>query len=365
VLPYQAALKKITDCKFDPVYLLFGEERYLQEEFTSQLALSFLGSGSAFGLEKLDGNALSLREIISRLDEPELFSPNRLLVVDSPPYLAPPRKSAGKGSSETEEAENDGGMTEADIIEDYLGRINPGSPESILIFRTPKVDRRKRFFKQVDKKGIAVECSPLKGEALADWIREKASRLGKKIDRAALDRLMLAGEQNLHYFSNELEKYALYLGEAENVITLTVVEELFSGDIQGDVFKLSDALSEGALDRALGLLGLLQRRREKPLLIFFMLTRHYRLLLQAQSFLDQGLSATELTAALEVHPFVARKLREQAASYSRFMLEEIIILLQRTDLQLKTGRTEPFEALKLLLSRIGFLQEASRSSLIK
>jgi DNA polymerase III delta subunit len=56
---------------------------------------------------------------------------------------------------------------------------------------------------------------PLKGEALVDWIRQKAASLGKTVDRSAMDKLLLAGNHNLHYLSGELEKYSAYLENAK------------------------------------------------------------------------------------------------------------------------------------------------------
>jgi DNA polymerase III subunit delta len=92
---------------------------------------------------------------------------------------------------------------------------------------------------------------------------------------------------------------------------------LFSGDLQGNVFKLADAMAEKNLSGAESLLQLLLGRREKPLLIFFMLARHYRLLLQARCLLDEGLPPGQFASTLEVPPFVARKLQDQACVYTQ------------------------------------------------
>lgn len=362
MVSYRAFINKIKEGVYAPVYLFYGEEKYLQEELTNFVASIFLGQDSSFGLEKLAGNSLGFDEVLARFDESGLFAERRLLVVDNPSYLAPPRKKADDSQALDEKPKASGEKTHGELLAGYLEEQGPGCPDSIIIFWAAKVDRRKKLFKLIEKQGAVVECSPLKGEALAAWIRNKASKLDKKIERPALERLMMAGEQNLHYLSGELEKYAAYLGNDQEIITLDTVEALFSGDIQGDVFKLSDAMAEGNLSRAHDLLDLLLRRREKPLLLFFMLVRHYRLLLQAHSLMEEGLPQNDFASALEVHPFAARKLREQAVSYSRQILEEVLIALQQADNQIKTGRVEPMQALKLTLSRVDYLQSTSSSS---
>jgi len=116
---------------------------------------------------------------------------------------------------------------------------------------------------------VVVQCTPLRGNDLARWIREQVARRGKKIEPAALQRLLWSGENDLYCLSNELDKYILYLGEGENTITAAVVGELFSGDIKSTVFNVTDSLSEGKLDGALRALSLLDRKREEPLRVFF------------------------------------------------------------------------------------------------
>ncbi len=356
MISYQALLKQFKAGTFASVYLFYGEEKYLHQEFTARLADSYLGTEVEFGLEKVDGSEHDLEEIMAGLNEGGLFARRRIVVVDNPPYLAPPRKKADQEDPGEEQGTDSRDKHNSDMLSEFMDRENPGDPDSIIVFLTPGADRRRRLFKLIDKKGVVVECAPLKGDTLASWIRRKAERMGKKIDQAAVEKLLLAGDHNLHYLSNELEKYCTYLGEEEDTITADTVDRLFSGDLQGNVFKLADALAEGSLVRAQEVLDLLLKRREQPLLIFFMLTRHYRMLLQACSLIEEGWGGGDLASTLGVQPFVARKLREQTDRYDRLALEEAMLALQKTDYQIKTGCLDPVQALKLVLSRIDYVQ---------
>lgn len=359
---YQLFLKKMKEKKYSPAYLFYGDEKYLQEELVRQLAVSYLGPDLEYGIEKLEGSATELGDIIGRLNESGLFSSRRILIIDSPPYLAAPRneKAAQKPDKNKEKSpEKAQEKEEAALLDDYLKLWSGDTPDNILVFLSPGVDRRKRIFKILGSRGEVVECSALKGEALAEWINHKAARLNKKIERGALEKLMLADGNNLHYLSAELEKYSTYLGANEDTITFQVVEKLFSGDLQGDVFKLSDAMAEGDMLKAHHLLEYLLRKREKPLLIFFMLVRHYRLLLEAHCLLKEGIPQGEFASTLAVHPFVARKLREQAVTYERLALEDILLALQQADMQIKTGKIDPAQALALTLNRIDYIQKSS------
>jgi DNA polymerase III subunit delta len=355
---YKTLLNDIKKNRFVPVYLLHGEERYLQEEIVELLKTTYLGSGEQFGYEKVEGGSFNLAEITEQIGEKGLFSTQRLLVVDNPPYLGSTRKTVEQGDSESSDQKALAKEKQSiDLLEDYIAGQQEGRPDSVLVFITEKADRRKRIFKLIEKKGTTVECNPLKGEMLTDWVRQKAASLGKTIDRSAVEKLFLAGNHNLHYLSCEIEKYSNYLGESETVISGQVVDLLFSGDLQGNVFKLADAMAEKNLAGADSLLQMLLGRREKPLLIFFMLARHYRLLLQTRCLLDEGLPHGQFASTLEVPPFVARKLQDQAGAYSRAALENVIITLQESDQKIKTGRLEPVQALSLMMNRIDYLQQ--------
>lgn len=362
MVPYQLFMRKLKEKKFYPVYLFYGDEKYLQEELLRQLAISYLGPDLEYGIEKIEGSAIELAEIISRLNEAGLFASRRILIIDSPPYLSAPRnEKAVQESDKNQEksSEKTQGKEEAALLDDYFKLWSDRIPDNILVFLSPGVDRRKRIFKILGSRGVVVECSALKGEALAEWISHKAAQLHKKIERGALEKLMLADGNNLHYLSGELEKYSTYLGDNEETITAQVVEKLFSGDLQGDVFKLSDAMAERDIHKAHNMLEYLLRKREKPLLIFFMLVRHYRLLLEAHCLLKEGIPQGEFASTLAVHPFVARKLREQAVTYERLALEEILLTMQEADMQIKTGKIEPSQALSLTLNRIDYIQKSS------
>ncbi len=352
---YQAALREIKAENFAPIYLFFGEESYLREDLTGLLKQHYLNKNAELGCEKIDGGEYDLQFVLSKAEESAIFSERRIFIIDNPPYLAPPRKIENL-NEEAGESYQDSEKAGAEMLADYFERLGSKMPDTIIIFQSPGVDRRKRIFKIVDKEGLAVECSALKGDELSVWINRKAASLGKRIDRSAVDRLLMSGSHSLHYFANELGKYAAYLSEEETEITAGTVDLLFAGDLESTVFILTDALAGGDHDGSQVQLDRLLGRREKPLSIFFMLVRHYRLLLQARCLIEEGLPLTEITSAMAVHPFVARKLRDQATAIDRRVLEDIFIDLQNTDLKIKTGILDPVQALRIILSCIDYRQ---------
>lgn len=359
---YRETVKMLKAGRFAPAYLFYGDEPFLIEELSDLLIRSYLGEDPGYGREKVEGGELSLEQALERLGEESLFSPRKLLQIDDPPYLTA-KKSKGRGSAEENaDSPDEGSGKEAALrLEKYLARGRTEEiPPRILLFRTPSVDRRRRLYKLLEKEAAVVQCAPLRGNDLSRWIREQVARRGKKIEPAALQRLLWSGENDLYCLSNELEKYILYLDEGEDTITAAVVGELFSGDIKSTVFNVTDALSEGKLDGALRALSLLDRKREEPLRIFFMLARHYRLLLAASSLREEKISPAGHPRALGISPFEARKVFGQSAAFNRDALEEIIIALQKIDHRVKTGRIPPRQALEIAIARIHELSPRAR-----
>ncbi len=358
MLGYRQARSRILAGEFSPVYLIYGEEPFLKEDLVSLLKERFLGEGSAFGYEKLE--RASLQEALCRLEASSLFAPRKMVVLDQPPGLAPPARASRKreGDSGARPEKVDSKDEDWDGLWSFLKSEKDG-PEAILVLLPEAVDRRRRWFKVLDKEAPVVECAPIKGGELARWISDQAAQAGKKIEREALELILLEGDNNLWHIYNELQKYITYLGKDQIEITPQVVELLQAIDSPGNIFKLTDSLAAGDGRGAHELLGRLLRHREAPLKIFFMLTRHFRLLLLTRNLLEAGARPGQLAGELKVHPYEAQKLGRQAALYNLRTLEDILLALHDWDLKIKTGRVGPEPALEIIFGRIGGLLSPS------
>jgi len=356
MISYQAAIKKIEADNFSAVYLLYGEETYLQEELIVTLKNRYLGENTQFGLERLDGSDYLLPDLANKINEPFLFGNRRLIIIKNPPYLTGARKKGNQ--KEDEDGAGSDSLTgenrEIAGFSKFLTGVNTQNeqPDVIVVFASPAVDRRTKMFKQIDQYGTAVECKPLYREELGKWIKLEVTKRGKVIESDALERLLNSGNSSLHFLAQEINKYCLYLDENEKNISAATIDLLFSGSTQSNIFQLCDYLAEGRQNRALHVLEFLLTRKEKPLLILFMIARHYRLMLSAKCLLKEGLRQFDLMKKLAVPAFVAEKLVKQVSGYSAELLESIIFLFAETDWQIKRGLLEPDKAIELLIAEI-------------
>ena len=125
-----------------------------------------------------------------------------------------------------------------------------------LIVTSPKVDKRKVFFKAIDKIGT-VEIYQGWSLDSKDWVdmaemaaREQLRSLGKKIEGNALLLMVERVGPNSRALTSEVEKLSIYLGARETA-TVRDVETIVSRNKQAKAFALADALAARDLPRLL------------------------------------------------------------------------------------------------------------------
>jgi DNA polymerase-3 subunit delta len=128
-----------------------------------------------------------------------------------------------------------------------------------LIITSPKVDKRKVFYKAVDKLGTVESFS---GWSLddKDWVdqaemaaRQQLRELKKEISEDALAQMVGNVGPNSRALTSEVEKLSIYVGERSR-ITVEDVETIVSRNKQAKSFALADAVGERNLPKLLRIL---------------------------------------------------------------------------------------------------------------
>ena len=182
------------------------------------------------------------------------------------------------------------------------------------------------------------EISP----AAARLLSTKINR-GDKYDRDHFD------EDNrlyLYKLDHEIDKLVAYAAgrrvEEPDVALLVADEQV------ADMFGFVDALSTRDAAAAYRIMRGVLARGETPLIVLSMIARQTRLLIQARE--NERLSPDELAGLLGVHPFVARKLAQQAGHFSLDELVQAHIAAAEADFAVKTGKLEDVTALDVLVA---------------
>ncbi len=195
-----------------------------------------------------------------------------------------------------------------------------------------------------------VETFPLPAsKTLPAWIEKRVQHHGGQIQPAAAALLARNIGNHPRLLEQEIQKLLLYT-EGKHPITVEDVRVMIPYVQSAEViFDLVDALGRRHPRDALYHLHRLLDVGEDPLRLFGMIVRQFRLLVQVRWLLDHNSNRREIAALLHLHPFVARKIGDQAAYFTAAQLHRAYEQLLACDLAAKTGQMPWASALDLLV----------------
>ncbi len=152
---------------------------------------------------------------------------------------------------------------------------------------------------------------------------------------------------DLRALDSDIEKLIVYRGG--ETIRREDVRLMVAPAQEQSIFEMVDAMGQRRMQRALELLHEQLRHNANEFYLLSMVTRQYRLMLQVRDLMQRGMNVDAIQKQLGLHPFVTKKIAEQARNYSVEQLENIMHKLLQVDVDLKTSKLEPTLALDLLV----------------
>ncbi len=291
--------------------LIVGEESLLAEEALERLiAQALIPEDRALNLDVLEA-ATPVRDLLTRLDTAPFFGPRRVVVVR--------RLEA---------------MRDADQ-EALIAYLERGDSPSVGIYVAEELDRRRRLFQTFRRVGVIIECRPLPARDLPPWVAKRITLAGKRGVPGAAESLVALAGGSLRDLLHEVMKVVAYVGDRPQV-TVADVETIASRLGDASIFTLVDAVGGGRAAVALPALHDILGTHE-PLQVLFMIARQFRLILRAHALAPQRLSGPVLADRLSVHPYVARKVSDQARGYRAEQFPMIFEAVEGADRAIKSG----------------------------
>jgi DNA polymerase-3 subunit delta len=328
-----ALLKSINRGVLAPVYLFYGTEKLLMDNYLEKLKAKLLPPElEAFNFDKVDGEKVSIGQIIDLANTLPVLAEKRVTFVDNAVFFATSKNAENKYNE--------------DPLLKYLANPNTSC---CLIFRIiGKADKRKKIYKAVEERGQTVEFTGLTGENLEHWVAAFLKERGKTLDKAAFNTLALLAGEGLEVLQNELEKLSLYSQDA-SVITLEMVQDIVTKNTEINVFNLIDNIAEKKGQKALELLETSLIMGEVPMKLISLLIRQYRLILAAKDMVSQGFSEKQIREKLSIQPFVLKKVLMQGRRFSDEQLVNALEKLLETEFLLKSSGGGPNELMENLV----------------
>jgi len=315
--------------QFKPVYVLYGEEVYLQRYyanlFTERLFLS--QDDSIMNRDVFEGKDCNVEAAIDAANTLPFMSEWRLVYIKDSGLLAPGRKD------------------DSETLSKYLTEI----PEStIMIFVESAVDKRNRLYKEIAKVGRAVECK-MQGESdLIRWLTNIFKKKGKMIDTQTARLLLTTVPKGMDMIYSEADKLGAYVGE-RNVISPEDIQAVCTKSLEARIFDLVADVCNGRTEKALTQYHNMLAAKEQPLMVLAMMARQFRMILQCKACAEKRMSQQETATTLGLRDFIVRECLQQGKKFTTKQLITALSDCQDTDIRIKTGLMEGELGVELLI----------------
>ncbi len=170
------------------------------------------------------------------------------------------------------------------------------------------------------------------GAQFISWVQERCHSLGGAMSVDAARLLAESVMDDPYLAHQEIVKLLDYVNY-ERPVELMDVEKLTPFRGQTNIFAMVDAVGERRMRDANRYLHSVLSE-EDSFYVFAMIIRQFRLLIQAQSALEEG---KEISSVLNLPKFVAQKITSQARAFSASELERIYHELLSIDISVKNS----------------------------
>jgi DNA polymerase-3 subunit delta len=254
------------------------------------------------------------------------------------------------------------------LIELRLGDQKPGreggaalteyaaapDPDDVLLITAAKFDKKTQqsgWFKGLDSAGVMIQIWPVEPARLPDWIRQRAGRHGKTLQRDAAALIAQKVEGNLLAARQEVEKLHLLIPGPE--ITLEHVMDAVSDSARYDTFALVETACLGDIEHTARMLRGLRIEGAEPLSVFGALLWELRRVYAMVCAQESGAAREHIFAEYRVWPQRRAALNKILSRLRAPQAAALIAEAARVDRFLKGAlRGDPWVSLEKLLFRL-------------
>ncbi|MBQ7463708.1 MAG: DNA polymerase III subunit delta [Lachnospiraceae bacterium] len=310
--------------EYKSVYLIYGEERYLRENYAEKLLKALVSPGDNLNFSRFEGDGADIGEILS--------------LAGTLPFMAEKRVVFVRDSGFFHKA--------CDELFDYLE--NP-SEDTVLIFDEEKTDKRSRNFKAVTKLKGDVQAVPMTGEKLKKWVAAYFSKkFDKKIRETTVELLLSRVGTDMSVLSSEISKIAGFAGDRE-IIEDFDVTAMTKRSPSGSVFEMIEAMTLKKQKEAVSIYYEMLEAKENPYGILSLIERNFRIIYIVKELTEKKESKQRIAEAAGIRDFLVPKYQRQAAKYSRTKIRQILDECAGSDADSKSGKIKDTLAVELLI----------------
>lgn len=303
------------------VVTLTGENSFALQRELNGLVQAFLAEHSDLGLERIDGQEVSIERIAESVTSLPFLASKKLVVLRAP----------SSNKQFTEQAEQ------------ILGEV---SETTDVIIVEPKLDKRLSYYKFLKKKTDFREFPELDLSGLARWLSDAAKAQGASLSPADARYLVERVGINQQMLANDIEKLVLYNAQ----ITRQTIDLLTDPTPQSTIFQLLEVAFAGNAKKTLELYAEQRALKVDPIQIIAMLAWQLHVLAILKAAGERGVD--QIAKEAKMSPYVISKSQRIASKLTLSNLKSLISNLLEIDTKSKRTNLDADEALQNYLLKL-------------
>lgn len=314
---------------FEPLYFLYGEERYLADELQDVLLEHALAPHERdFNLDIVYGNDTDAQSVLSLCASYPVMAERRVVIVRDFDKLKDNR-----------------------LFKEYAERPNPSAVVVLVCGSKPNLSAHP--YRALRERAVSMESKTLYDNQMPGWIQRRAEKEGFEITPEAVRMLAEYVGTNLRQAAGELEKLTTFTGASQTITADDVVHA--SGQTREfNVFELQRAVGEqrgsDAFRIAERMLQQASNARGEALMIVAVMNAYFTKLWKL-SACDPAMSDKAKAGRIGVPPYFVK---EYIASLRRYRVPSIrhaFAALLAADFELKGGSSRDERLVMTLMLR--------------
>jgi len=326
---YTQAINQIKKGSLAPVYLIFGEEKFLHDEIINRIIDISLDSATKdFNFDLFYASETSVDKIVNVACSFPMMAELRVVIVKNIQQLK---------------------TNELKHLVDY---VSQPSESTCLILSLPERKKTGKWFGVISNNAVAIDCRNLYDNEIPAWVDGYLKSKKLDIERQAIQLLQAQVGNSLLNLVNELEKVQINI-HPRTKITLEDIQNVTSISKQFNIFELCNAVGDKNFPRAVVTLNKLLEQGEAPTGMIIQLMRHVVNLMKINENIRRGKKTTnELMKVTGLPYYFLTNMMKQSKNFTTEQYRNSFNYLAKADLHLKTGYQTPGLVMELLLYRL-------------
>ena len=331
-LNYSAAVRELKQQGPERVYLLWGPEDYLREQYLSELKKISLPEGElSFSYHRMDGPELDLEQLRRAMDAIPFMTERSFIELRD--------MDVNK-------------IKDSDALDKLLKDVPDYCVVVFILGASYEPDGRLKSVKALRQNSKELKFTNQSQGQLTDWLVRRFAAAGKGVELDAAQRLIFISGELMSGLIPEIEKVAAYA--KGDRVTIRDVEAVANHVPEAVIFDMTEYIAQKKYNSALSVLSeLLADKNNEPIAILAMLGMQMRRLYAARLALDQGLGAKFLMDECAIKSdYMAKKLMGAARGFTLPQLIRAVEICAETDYKMKSSSQNERELLKEAVLRI-------------